>query len=107
MVTTWAMAMATRVGAMKRVMARAAREVAMTTKWAMAMETTWVTAMATRVKGNKEGNDKEEDKGSKGNGDGDEGGGQATATTWAMATGIRWQATKRAIKRAARATGQQ
>ncbi len=43
-------------------------------------------AMAMRVEGIEEGIDEEKDKGSKGNGDGDKAGGQATATTRAMAT---------------------
>jgi hypothetical protein len=84
-------------------MARAVRVVAMTTKRAMASVKTGAMVMVTRVEGNKEGNGKEKGKCGKGNGDGNEGGGQAMVTTWAMVTATRWLATKRAITRAARA----
>ncbi len=79
-----------------------ARGVSMT-KRATAVVTIWAMATVMRVEGNKEGDGKEMDKGSKGNGDGNEGGRQATATTWTMATATRWWATKRAIMRAERA----
>jgi hypothetical protein len=59
--------------------------------------------MAMRVEGNKEGDGKEKGEVGKGNGDGDKCGRQATVTTWATATAMRWWATKRAIMRAARA----
>ncbi len=62
-----------------------------------------VMARAARGVGNKEGNGKEKGEGGKGNSDGDEGGRQAMATTWAMAMAKRWQATKKGITRVARA----
>jgi hypothetical protein len=74
----------------------------MTSKRAMARETSWVLAMAMRVEGNKEGNDKEKGEGNEGNGVGNEVGGQARATTWAMVTATRWWVTKRAITLAKR-----
>ncbi len=67
------------------------------------MAATRAMATATRVEGNNEGDCKKKVKASKGNGDGDKCGGQATATTQAMVTAGRWRATKRAIMRAASA----
>jgi hypothetical protein len=50
----------------------------------MGMATTWMMATGMRVEGIEEGDGKEKGKVGKGNGDGNKGGGQVTARTWAM-----------------------